>query len=67
MIKSKISKRGRPPKIDSFSDVLPPIRVTPDQKASFKEAASAAGLSFSAWLKEAAEEKLSRQRVLEKN
>jgi hypothetical protein len=61
MTKSSPSKRGRPPKPDSASEVLPPVRVTPEQKETYKEAAKFVGLSLSAWLKEAAEDKLSRQ------
>jgi predicted HicB family RNase H-like nuclease len=61
MIKTTPSKRGRPQKPDSASEVLPPVRVTPEQKETYKEAAKFAGLSLSAWLKEAAEDKLSRQ------
>lgn len=54
-------KLGRPPKSDSASEVLPPIRVTAEQKKTYRDAAKFAGLSLSAWLKEAAEDKLSRQ------
>ncbi|MDV5247133.1 hypothetical protein [Shewanella xiamenensis] len=61
MMKTTPSKRGRPQKPDSASEVLPPVRVTAKQKETYKDAAKFAGLSLSAWLKEAAEDKLSRQ------
>ena len=61
MMKANPSKRGRPKKSDSASEVLPPVRVTSEQKETYKCAAKSAGLSLSAWPKEAAEDKLSRQ------
>lgn len=61
MTKAPLLKRGRPQKSDSATEVLPPVRVTPEQKETYKEAAKFSGLSLSAWLKEAAEDKLSRQ------
>ncbi len=61
MISSKPLKRGRPPKPYCSSDVLPPVRVTPEQKETYRKAAKLAGLSLSAWLKKAAEEMLSQQ------
>lgn len=41
-------KRGRPPKQQSLSGVLPPVRVTPQKKETYKKAAELAGLSLSA-------------------
>jgi predicted HicB family RNase H-like nuclease len=61
MKKTKPVKRGRPPKLHSSSEVLPPVRVTPEQKKTYKKAAESAGLSLSAWLKNAADEKLFHQ------
>lgn len=43
--------RGRPPKSNSASETLPPIRVTTEQKALYKQAAEKANLSVSAWIK----------------
>lgn len=60
-------KRGRPPKLNSSSEVLPPVRVTPEQKETYRRAAESVGLSLSAWLKNAAEEMLQHQSRLEKN
>jgi len=65
MTNSKPLKRGRPPKQHSSSEVLPPVRVTPRQKETYKKAAELAGLSLSAWLKKAADEKLPHQFKLE--
>jgi len=65
MTNSKPAKRGRPPKADSSSEVLPPVRVTPEQKEIYKAAAKSEGLSLSAWLKRAAQEKLSQQQASE--
>lgn len=61
MTKTSPLKRGRPQKPDSASEVLPPVRVTPEQKETYKEAAKLSGMSLSAWLKEAAEDKLLKQ------
>ncbi len=47
--------RGRPPKSNSASETLSPIRVTPEQKALYKQAAEKAKLSVSAWIKELAD------------
>lgn len=43
--------RGRPPKSNSASETLSPIRVTTEQKALYKQAAEKANLSVSAWIK----------------
>lgn len=51
-------KRGRPSVKNSASSTLPPIRVTPDEKRKYKEAAERAGMSLSAWLKSIAREKM---------
>ena len=67
MTNSKPVKRGRPPKQHSLSEVLPPVRVTPEQKESYKKAAELEGLSLSAWLKKAADENLPRQFKVEDN
>lgn len=61
MTNLKPLKRGRPPKERSSSEVLPPVRVTPEQKETYKKAAELAGMSLSAWLKKAADEKLTHQ------
>lgn len=47
--------RGRPPKSNSASETLSPIRVTPEQKVLYKQAAEKAKLSVSAWIKELAD------------
>lgn len=47
--------RGRPPKSNSASETLSPIRVTSEQKALYKKAAKRANLSVSAWIKELAD------------
>jgi len=67
MTNPKPAKRGRPPKADSSSEVLPPVRVTPEQKEiyRYRAAAKSEGLSLSAWLKRAAQEKLSHQQASE--
>lgn len=43
--------RGRPPKKNSADSVIPPIRVTEDQKHQYQEAAKSAGLSLSEWIR----------------
>lgn len=48
---STINRRGRPQKEDSASEVIPPIRVTAEQKYMYKIAAKEAGMSLSGWLK----------------
>lgn len=45
------SQRGRPQKEVSASEVIPPIRVTTEQKHAYKCAAKEAGMSLSGWLK----------------
>lgn len=50
------SKRGRPEKEDSAREVIPPIRVTKEQKQHYRSAAEEAGMSLSAWLKHLANE-----------
>lgn len=66
MINTKPLKRGRPPKDKNSSEVLPPVRVTPEQKDTYKKAAELAGMSLSAWLKKAADEKSTHQHQEEK-
>ena len=43
--------RGRPPKSNSASETLSPIRVTKQQKILYKKAAEQANISVSAWIK----------------
>lgn len=45
------NQRGRPQKEVSASEVIPPIRVTTEQKHAYKRAAEEAGMSLSGWLK----------------
>ena len=45
------NQRGRPQKEISASEVIPPIRVTTEQKHAYKRAAKEAGMSLSGWLK----------------
>lgn len=45
------NNRGRPPEAESVTEVIPPIRVTKKQKATYKRFAEAQGLSLSAWIK----------------
>ncbi len=65
MTNLKPLKRGRPSKLHSSSEVLPPVRVTPQQKETYKKAAELAGLSLSAWLKKAADKQLPNQFKIE--
>jgi len=67
MKNTKPLKRGRPPKLHSSSEVLPPVRVTPEQKETYRKAAESVGLSLSAWLKNAADKMLHHQSRLEEN
>jgi hypothetical protein len=53
--------RGRPPKDNTLSATLPPIRVTPEEKKKYKDAAERAGMTLSAWFKLIAREKLSNE------
>ena len=48
---SNSNQRGRPQKEDPASEVIPPIRVTSEQKHVYKLAAKEAGMSLSGWLK----------------
>lgn len=48
---SEINKRGRPQKEDAATEVIPPIRVTSEQKNLYKHAAKEAGMSLSGWFK----------------
>lgn len=59
MTNTKPVKRGRPPKLDTFSEALTPVRATLEKNAIYKEAAASEGLSLSMRLKTAAKEKLS--------
>ena len=43
--------KGRPKSDDPSSVVLPPIRVTPDQLRRYREAATRAERSLSAWIR----------------
>ena len=56
-------KRGRPKKVNKATEVLPPIRVTKDQVCLYKNAASQAGVSLSAWLKQLADSEIERQGI----
>lgn len=44
-------RRGRPLKDDNATEVLPPIRVTLEQKQLYKKAAKKADLGLSAWIR----------------
>ena len=46
-----INQRGRPQKENSAKEIIPPIRVTAEQKKVYKFAAKEAGMSLSGWLK----------------
>lgn len=50
-MKDSVQKRGRPRLETKASSTLPPIRVTPEEKEQFREAAEKAGMSLSAWIK----------------
>ena len=63
MTNSKPVKRGRPLKSDTSSEVLPPVRVTPEQKEVYRAAAKSEGITLSAWLKKAAHEKLTQRQA----
>ncbi len=52
---STYNPRGRPPKPNSSSETLSPIRVTPEQKKLYREAAEREKLSVSAWIKRLAD------------
>ena len=65
-MKNSARKKGRPPKEITLSEVLPPIRVTPDQKVTYRKAAESSGMSLSAWLKAAAEKQLAQSDFNEK-
>ncbi len=43
--------RPKKPKDELASDVIPPIRVTKEQKDAYKKAAKDNGFSLSAWIK----------------
>lgn len=54
---------GRPPKPSGdVASTHIDVRVTPELRREIREAASESGLNMGAWLKQAAEEKLKRQR-----
>lgn len=63
----KNKKRGRPSLESSASSTLPPIRITPEEKQKFKEAAERDGMSLSAWLKSIARERIGNISALEKH
>jgi predicted HicB family RNase H-like nuclease len=49
----KSKKRGRPPKeADQLKDESLLVRVGPDEKEAFKDAADLAGISLSSWVRE---------------
>lgn len=47
---------GRPHSENNADKVLPPVRVTSDQKTKYKAAAKKSNLSLSAWIKKIADE-----------
>jgi predicted HicB family RNase H-like nuclease len=59
-MKNTTQKRGRPYLEKSASSTLPPIRVTPEEKEQFKDAAEKAGMSLSAWIKSIAREYIAK-------
>jgi uncharacterized protein (DUF1778 family) len=49
----KKNKRGRPPKeADQRRDESLLVRLEPDEKEAFKDAATIAGISLSSWVRE---------------
>lgn len=44
-------RMGRPPAENPATDLLGTVRVTPEQKATYREAADAEGLKLAAWIK----------------
>ena len=43
--------RPKKPKDELASEIIPPIRVTTEQKAAYKKAAKSDGFALSAWIK----------------
>ena len=50
------ANRGRPEKDNPAKEVIPPIRVTKEQKENYRSAAKDAGMSLSTWIKVLADE-----------
>ncbi|MGP1831855.1 plasmid mobilization protein [Shewanella frigidimarina] len=59
-MKNTTQKRGRPYLEKPSSSTLPPIRVTPEEKEQFKDAAEKSGMSLSAWIKSIARENIAK-------
>ncbi len=55
-----MSSRGRPTKNNGAKQVLPPIRITEEQRARYKQAAQAEGKCLSAWIKSLADREADR-------
>lgn len=53
-------KRGRPPKGSESCTESVPVKMTPTEKADVTAAAEKRGITRSAWMREAAAEKLTR-------
>jgi predicted HicB family RNase H-like nuclease len=48
----KKKRLGRPPKEDQLRNESLLVRVEPDEKEAFKDAASLSGISLSSWVRE---------------
>lgn len=58
-----MKKRGRPFKEETARLVLPPIRVTEEQRSRYKQAADEQGKKLSSWLRDIADKE--SKRILE--
>jgi hypothetical protein len=55
-----MSNRGRPTKTKGAKQVLPPIRITEDQQARYRQAAKVEDKCLSAWIKSLADKEADR-------
>ena len=65
MTEEEKKKRGRPAGYrakNPATETLPKVRVTPDQLASYRDAAEASGQTVSAWVRGALEKEINRAR-----
>ncbi len=52
--------RPKKPENEKASDVIPPIRVTKEQKDAYKKAAKDNGFSLSAWVKKTLDKEVNK-------
>jgi len=58
MSEKETKQMGRPKSENPATEKLPMVRVTPEQLNAYKEAAEKSNITFSAWVRDALDEKI---------